>query len=515
MNIYKDKIISCLPRILGSFNFDETDDKYGVGDRKYVFWKLSDFANGSYQGLVLGLTIIYKMRFFPNYISKKKLLSRIKIIAFGTENILRNNGSLEESFPFESSYCVTAQVLADLLYSYELISNNLTKEEKKRWIDMCSKMKSFLLIHDETHGEISNHIACALLALTRWNNLRKEKVVREKIGKLREKLLSFQDSEGWFKEYNGADPGYQSLCLSYLTQINNVINHDKTFNQINKSINFLKYAFHPDGSFGGIYGSRNTRFLYPSSFEILTKKNILASKMSSFVRNGIIHQNFVTLDSINDENLVPMFNDYAIAAMEFERNKKLKPKAVKLPFEENNLNIYLKNLGWFIRSNKREYTVINYSSGGSFIHFRNKIKYENPGIIFKMKDKIMISTPNKIINPINFDSKELITDYNMSILKKPRPTASTTIILRFVSLLFLKNLTLNKIVKKFLSNYLLNSNKSTKIKARRIFKIGKSFSYLDFLPNETTPVKYNQHFTYRHMASQGYWQLSDENDSKI
>ena len=63
MNIYKDKIISCLPRILGSFNFDETDDKYGVGDRKYVFWKLSDFANGSYQGLVLGLTIIYKMRF--------------------------------------------------------------------------------------------------------------------------------------------------------------------------------------------------------------------------------------------------------------------------------------------------------------------------------------------------------------------------------------------------------------------------------------------------------------------
>ena len=81
-----------------------------------------------------------------------------------------------------------------------------------------------------------------------------------RVRELLDRILKHQSAEGWFKEYEGADPGYQSLCTYYLADVHRMRPNFDLADPLRESVRFLWHFAHPDGSFGGIYGSRNTRF---------------------------------------------------------------------------------------------------------------------------------------------------------------------------------------------------------------------------------------------------------------
>lgn len=71
---------------------------------------------------------------------------------------------------------------------------------------------------DEYHAFISNHLATVAVALYKWHALTGESV--EKRGReILDRILKHQSEEGWYEEYGGADPGYQSLCTYYLADL--------------------------------------------------------------------------------------------------------------------------------------------------------------------------------------------------------------------------------------------------------------------------------------------------------
>ena len=78
---------------------------------------------------------------------------------------------------------------------------------------------------------------------------------------LLERILKNQSSEGWFSEYEGADPGYQSLCTHYLADVHLIRRDLGLLQPLTSSIRFLWHFANPDGSFGGHYGSRIYPFL--------------------------------------------------------------------------------------------------------------------------------------------------------------------------------------------------------------------------------------------------------------
>ena len=84
-----------------------------------------------------------------------------------------------------------------------------------------------------------------------------------------QKLLTWQNEEGWFYEYQGCDPGYLTLTLSLLAEINLRGYHDGLLHSLEKAVDFLDNFVHPDGSFGGEYTSRNTYNFFPHGFEML------------------------------------------------------------------------------------------------------------------------------------------------------------------------------------------------------------------------------------------------------
>ena len=86
-----------------------------------------------------------------------------------------------------------------------------------------------------------------------------------------DRLLSWQNEEGWFQEYEGCDLGYQTLTISFLAWIYDINPNEKIKKSLSRAFDFISNFIHPDGSFGGEYGSRNTYCFFPHGFELISK----------------------------------------------------------------------------------------------------------------------------------------------------------------------------------------------------------------------------------------------------
>ena len=514
-NIYIESLHRNLPRLLSSFNMDTCSPLAGVGDRLYWGWKIIDFPNGTFQGAVHGLAILTYLNKLPFGITQKSMLKKIDYIVRGIEKIISKNGSLAEALPNESSFCVSALVASDVLAAKEILTKYLSKKQKAEWITIIKPLIKFLIKQDEYHGLISNHLASASLAMYRWHKITKDKKAEIRGKMWLERILQNQSSEGWFEEYGSADPGYQSWCITQLAQLHVLRPDLKLSKPLSRSLEFLTYAAHPDGSFGGNYGSRNTRFLLPGGLEIMKKVNGNASALSKFAETGIREYKFVTLDSIDAGNLVPIFNDYAIAAY-YNKKVKKKAKPLILPHQKNNIKTWFSKSGWLVESGKGFYTIINFKKGGAYVHFKNsKERYEDPGFVVKSDNgKLFTSFNTKATNieKLKFNSKEINVNFKLSIINYQYPKPIQFIILRILSLTFFKSLYIGNLIKKFLANYLIKKRKNSNVKVNRGYILGKHFKVLNKVlgQNKFKILNNNKYFSNMHMASQGYWQISDD-----
>ena len=115
MNYFLDEIKINLQRILSLFDLDQTNKSYGVGDRFYWAWSLIDFGNGTFQGACHGFARLWKAGIWPYKTDDSIFFERINSLFLATKYLQREDGSLEESFPNEGSFCVTSLVCFDLI----------------------------------------------------------------------------------------------------------------------------------------------------------------------------------------------------------------------------------------------------------------------------------------------------------------------------------------------------------------------------------------------------------------
>lgn len=179
-NSYLKEININIPRLLSLYDGDRTSLSYGMGDRYHWAWGLIDFGNGTFQGAAHGLARLWNAKLWPYNTSKEKFHARINSMFEAANNLKRKDGSLEESFPYEGSYCVTALLAFDLLCAKELLSKEISKDMNNRWTTIISSMINYLIKADETHALISNHLATSVAALIRWNLLTGDKMAEKK-----------------------------------------------------------------------------------------------------------------------------------------------------------------------------------------------------------------------------------------------------------------------------------------------------------------------------------------------
>ena len=471
-----------LPRLLGQINQDPTDPYFGCADRQFWAWKLIDFSNATSQASVHGLALLRANNMLPDDLSSQACFELIIAMITVIPKLSDRHGGLAESFPNESSFCVTALVLSNVLGTLSLIEDELSKEQALKVRSICSSMAEFLKKQDEYHGLISNHLATAALALYRWFKKTGDLAAKNRCEMWVARIRKHANMhEGWMSEYGTADAGYQSWALTELVQLN-----QEGFNcedLIHSGYNFISCFAMPDGSFGNAVGGRLTRFLFPGGVEMAK------APLTTFARDNIQHNKFVSLDSIDAPNFAPFFNDLCLAAIHMESNERK-----TLPYEEMNIGEakFFEKAGIITFRGPNHYRVLSVARCNDYVGTDGH--------------QIYTATNGKVTS---FHDHKITLHGDIIHVKRKIPTAFSFLVLRSLSLTIFQFLILGNHVKKMLARYLVKSTPKPQGKLIRHIDLITGDCQDETIGIDLKPVRACEGFSPKHMASQGYWQKGD------
>jgi hypothetical protein len=253
-----------IPKILTLQDRNPHSPTYGCFDRNFWHYKIIDFPSGMAAEFVWPLALAYSLPVDGNPYYQQETIK--EWAAAGIHYAARSahaDGSCDDYFPFEKAAGAAAFSLLASMESYTLLG--LQDEEM---LEFFAKRTDWLADHHES-GRLTNHQALIVLCLDkagklfasdRWEKLKAKRLKR---------VLEWQSEEGWFQEYEGADPGYHTLTCGLLAQYLTWHPEETELRAaLDKAIRFATHFVHPDGSFGGEYTSRNTYNYFPHGFEM-------------------------------------------------------------------------------------------------------------------------------------------------------------------------------------------------------------------------------------------------------
>lgn len=262
-DLFAREALAQIPKILTLQDRNAHSPSYGCFDRNFWHYKIIDFPSGMAAEFVWPLALAYTLPIAGNPYHQQPAIKQWA--AAGIRYAARSahpDGSCDDYFPFEKAGGAAAFSMLACLETYTLLE--LHDEEM---LEFFSKRADWLANHHES-GRLTNHQALIALclekagrifAIDRWEKLKAKRIKR---------VLDWQDREGWFAEYEGADPGYHTLTIGLLAQLHALAPGDELRNALIQAVRFAAQFIHPDGSFGGEYTSRNTYNFFPHGFEL-------------------------------------------------------------------------------------------------------------------------------------------------------------------------------------------------------------------------------------------------------
>lgn len=303
-----------LPRLLSRMDREPSSRTYGACDRTYWGWKFTDFPGARFQEALYALAWMYTRPFPGNRMHGHPSVREWIISGFRYWQTLQHaDGSFDEAYPYERSLAATAFTGFYLGEAYLLLGDTLPAELRDTLRTTFRAAGDWLCHNDEHHGVLSNHLAAAAAALTVIARIDGQPRYSTRAGHFVRRIMGRQSAEGWYEEYGGADFGYQTHGSFYLARVWQLSGDSEILDSLKRSVVFLSYFVHPNGTLGGEYGSRNTTFFFPAAFEMLAPVCAEAAAIASFMRDSVTRQDAAGLDAVDAFNFCPMLNNYLFA----------------------------------------------------------------------------------------------------------------------------------------------------------------------------------------------------------
>ncbi len=451
-----DNIENSLKRILNFVDLNPYSQTYGYADRDFWSWRTKDFNNGSFQSLIYVLACVKNLETFSG-IYKKFNQNNLIDLAYdsykkGCFKSLEKYGSTQEAFPNEKSFCVTSTLLFDLLSALKVANDIKSLSDKEKSI--LRNTARFISQNIETHANIGNHLLASLAALGLLSQVFdfEDKKIENGIKEIIKKIKGLWNDEGWIEEYGGADIGYLTLSLHYLTNIDEELLSEKE-TWIEAIIKFLSNFFHLDGSIGNFYGSRGSSIIYLSGLIQAGYKDV-----NDFLIQSISNKKIPLQNNLDDTNFSPFINSLVRGAIHLEEKSE---RNINLPLKNEKYLKIFNHAGFVIIINNSTQVIIDLkNSGTETIYTSTKSTKGNlPSIINKASNDIYcaFSSEYKIVE----DSKLTISVYSEFHKVNTKPLNSLNII---GSRLLIPIFNLFPFILKFGKSFLV----------KRFFKPGKS-----------------------------------------
>lgn len=507
MQSIRDQSMQKCRFLLSQINRDKATQTYGCFDRRYWAWKLVDYPEATYQ------RNIYPLSWYLDQPEVNKSPHLTQVIKAGlkfTLSIQHRDGSFDQAYPNEHSYGATAFLLPDLINTYQRICEVFTTREKENIENHFTRSADFLLEGKELHGFISNHLAGAAYGLLKAYEISSDINYQQKSKEVIDSIIERQSDEGWFLEYDGADPGYQTLCMYYLARIYKTDPRPALHAALKKSLTFLQHFIHPDGTFGGEYGSRRTEIYYPGGIASLTDTFPIAASMHMFMSKAISDGKTVTLTDVDIGNTAPLLSNF-ILTLSSEKTKTSKP--IQLPHQKIGRSIFAA-AGIAIESTKNYYAILGSSNGGVLKVYdkeSGELFYDDCGVLGKTENGRIISNQfTNTENPLKWKENICETQSSFFVLPMAIPTALNYFLLRAANLSLMQVRFINEWVKKFMVKALLRSHDNVPLERTRKIEFGKDKITISdrFEKIGRVQIEYLQQgvkFSSIHMASSRYF----------
>ncbi len=400
-----------------------------------------------YQENVLPLALVYSKKFPGNiYYSNPAIRDLVVAGMYFALRSAHRDGSCDDYYPNERALGATVFSLLAMTEAYSLLGLRDIQLES-----FFRKRADWLMYHQET-GKLSNHQALVVLALynvfTITGEKRYIKGVRERIDILRK----WQHPEGWFQEYEGADPGYQTVTIDALARYWQKSGDPSVLPLLEKALGFSVYFLHPDYSYGGEYGSRNTYIAYPAGMEILSEKYGKAAYLAMGFQKAIAKGTRLYLD---DDRMVGHLACNYLLAYRYFRKEKRKPYAHPSEFTKyfSGCNLLIKKKGPF-------YCVISLNKGGTHKIFKGQaLVSSSTGLAIELSNGIIGVTGHVSENRVKVENNLVHVEGRFASYRKEYVTPQKLIIFRILTLILGKTFRGSQAIRSLLQRRLITHKK--------------------------------------------------------
>jgi len=402
-DLYATTAAGYLPRLLGAMDRNPYRKTYGCLDRQFWHYRTSDFPSEMYQEGVLPLAQAYACSFPGNRWHGEPRLRELAIagLRFSAKSS-HADGSCDDYYPYERALGAAVFSLVAATEAYRLLA--LEDESLLAWF---RRRADWIVKHDES-GRLANHHALAALGLARTAQATGDDCYARAAEARVHQVLEWQSSEGWFEEYGGADPGYQSVTIDCLAKYRKLTGATWLEEPLARALAFTRLALHPDDSYGGEYGSRGTHHFYPHGMELLAGEHGNAAALAEAFLRGLAvgKQAWFEDDRLFAHrlgNLIEAWQDWqpqAATEAATETDVETSP-----PSSESEHVTHLPQAGLlFVRSGE-QHTAVSTARGGVFKHFRPQAVVTDAGLVVETtQGRVAVSQMHDRNRPANLST---------------------------------------------------------------------------------------------------------------
>ncbi|MEZ6071403.1 MAG: hypothetical protein R3C10_14325 [Pirellulales bacterium] len=185
-----------------------------------------------------------------------------------------SDASCDDYYPYERALGAAVFSLVAAVSAYRELQ--LDDDELRAWL---TRRAHWVAEHGES-GRLANHHALAAWGIAQTAAITGSLELADAAEARVRQVLYWQSAEGWFEEYGGADPGYQTVTIDVLAKYRRHSGARWLDEPLRRAVAFARHFAHPDGSYGGEYGSRGTYHFYPHGFELLAHDDAAAAALA-------------------------------------------------------------------------------------------------------------------------------------------------------------------------------------------------------------------------------------------
>ncbi|OHA04825.1 MAG: hypothetical protein A3A28_04960 [Candidatus Sungbacteria bacterium RIFCSPLOWO2_01_FULL_47_32] len=466
-NIFLQSALAEVPRLLGLLNRNPASHSYGSFDRAFWHYRTADISCARYQEAVLTLALLYANDFEENiYYQDSRVLEWINAAIGFSLSLQDRDGSFSEWYLHESSFVATAFVTAALSETLLVLGEQKIRGYKKA-VDVLCRAADWLTSLDEEL--VRNQESGSMLALVNVWLLTRDERYRMSAFEKAKRFTDAQVSEGWWSEYGGPDIGYLSLTIDYLAKYSQKYDDQRVVEAIRKSSAFLTNFLHPNYTVGGEYGSRNTEYLIPSGFVLLSDKDQNMRLIAEFCAHSLALQSGIGPSNLDDRYLAYILYNWLQAGLIYVPSD---GGRIRRFLAERRVDTFFPMSGIRVVDRGIYYFVANLYKGGAFRVYAPGKTYLDSGADIISRGHAYTSNvldKNNGIHCVSAVAKEFSTSGFLKFVSEPLMKTPIMLLFKMFQLTIGQSGILRKFLKKVLRKGMITDARRSSISFKRSF----------------------------------------------